>query len=190
MKRLSILAVALLFLAAFVTPASADTLSSAVASVFVQVVPAIAVLSTSPNVDLGAIQTGRFPAQLTWLVSANQEQVRFFLEASALFKGDDPVTTGVPKIPVLTSVPAAITAQFGNQVANSANNGANIANWLAGAGANIGNYPTVVTETVAYESSQVGDFSQAVTTVVTYSNTNFQQPMGQYSGKIRLTALF
>jgi hypothetical protein len=183
MKKLTVLAVALLFVAVAVTSASADTSNSAVASVYVDVVSNVSLSSVTPLVNLGSVQTGFFPAVLTWRVDANMEAVSFFIEASDLYKGDDPTDPTVAPIPLATFMPARITAEEGNEMAS----GDNKAFWQ-GTGAPIGAYPTSATEAVTYESSQNGHFSQNVTTVLTYNQVDPEQPMGQYSGKVRFTA--
>ena len=184
MKRLSILAVVLL--AAFVTPALADTTASAIASVYMNVNPAIAVIPPAIT-NMGTFQTGNVPANLVWTISANQEAVSFFLEASDLFKGDDCSNTAVPPIPQNRLVPATMTAQFGNPI----NSGSNAAFWNGpGSGASIGACPTTLGNTIRFEGSQNSDFSQTITTVFVYNQANFEQPVGQYSGKVRLTAFF
>jgi len=184
MKKLMTLAIAVLFIAGMATVALADQSGNAVSSVYVQVVPNVSILASTPLVDLGSIQTGQFSAALTWRVDANMEAVRFFIEASNLYKGDNPLDTTVAPIPVATSMPASIIAQFGNEM----NAGDNKAEW-GSAGSPIGNYPTVTTETVSYESSQNGHFSQNVVTTIYYNQPDPEQPTGQYSGKIRLTIL-
>jgi hypothetical protein len=183
MKKLTVLAIALLFAAFAVTSASADTSNSAVASVYVDVVSNVSLASSTPLVNLGSVQTGLFPAILTWRVDANQEAVSFFLEASNLFKGDDPTDPTVKPIPVATFIPASIIAAEGNEMQS----GDNKAAW-GPAGTPIGAYPTVATEAVTYESSQNGHFSQPVTTTIMYNQSDPEQPMGQYSGKVRFTA--
>lgn len=184
MKRFTILAVALLFISFAATTASADEIRSAVASVFVTVDPNVAIFSATPIVDLGSIQTGSFPAVLTWRVDANQEAVSFFLEASALYKGDDPTNEEVAPIPLNMAFPATIKPALGNEI----NSGDNKAAWI-GTGVPIGDYPTSLTETVRYESSQNGHFSQEVMTTIWYTQPDAEKPTGQYSGKIRMTVL-
>jgi len=183
MKKLTVLAVALLFVAVAATSASADTSNSAVASVYVDVVSNVSLSSVTPLVSLGSVQRGIFPAILTWRVDANQEAVSFFLEASNLFKGDDPTDPTVKPIKVATYIPASIIAEEGNEMQS----GDNKAMW-GPAGTPIGAYPTVATEAVNYESSQNGHFSQNVTTTIMYNQDDPEQPMGQYSGKVRFTA--
>jgi hypothetical protein len=182
-KKLTILAVALFFIAVAVSPASADTTNSAVASMYVNVVSNVAISSATPLVNLGSIQKGFFPATFVWRIDSNNEAVSFFLEASNLYKGDDPTDTVVKPIRLATAIPVSFTIENGNEMASGDNKGS----WT-GIGKPIGIYPTAVTENVAYESSQNGHFSQNLTTVLTYNQSDQEQPMGQYSGKVRLTA--
>lgn len=184
MKKIVIASVSLLLFVSMIVQAPADTKNAAVASVYVQVVPNVSVATVTPLLDLGTVQTGFFSAVLTWKVDANMESVKFFLEASNLYKGDDPLNSTVAPIPVAVNQPAKINAQFGNEI----NSGDNMALWGA-AGDPIGAYPTVATETVTYESSQNGHFSQNVITTIAYFQPDPEQPTGQYSGKVRLTVL-
>ncbi len=165
------------------TPAYADLSGSAVASVYVNVNPNIAVTPATPIVDAGTIQTGDFWAIIKFTIGANLETVNMTLEASDLWKGDDPLNSDVLPIPLKSDAPAEITAQYGNEI----NAGDNKALWN-GPGANIGNYPTKTTETVTYESSQNGHFSQDVSCKIFYNQADPEKTVGQYSGKVKLTA--
>ena len=60
--------------------------------------------------------------------------------------------------------------------------------WL-GAGADILSFKTKTTEVVEYESSEEGHFSEDVTCTISYTQPDPKKPVGQYSGKVRLTAL-
>lgn len=183
MKKLVVLVFAL-FLISAAAVAQSPT-ANGVASVYVTVTPTVSV--TAPGtLDLGSITTGNFSASLVWVVGANQQFVRFFIEASDLYKADNPADTTVSPILLNTSSRAVLTAQFGNET----NAGDNKAGWLThGGGAAVGAYPTTATEIVTYESSQNGHFSQNVTTQIFYTQPDAEQPTGQYSGKVRFTVL-
>jgi hypothetical protein len=184
MKKLLILTVVLLFVSTMFAAEPTPTSARATSSVYIQVAPAIAVSSATPLVDLGSIMSGMFSATLTWRVDANQEAVQFFLEASDLYKGDNPLDGTVAPIALNTFMKAGIIAEAGNEM----NAGDNQAAWVS-VGDNIGSYPTKKTETVSYESSQNGHFSQNITSTIFYIQPNPEQPTGQYSGKVRLTAI-
>jgi hypothetical protein len=181
----SILSLAMLGGLAY-TPAYAESRSSAVATVLVNVIPNIAVAVKTPVVNAGTIQTGQtgdFVATVVFSIAANSEKVKMFLEASDLYKGDVPAGTEVSPILVNTGDPAGIAAQFGRQTKG----GANKAMWL-GTGSDLLSFKTRTTETVEYESSQKGHFSQDVTCTISYTQPDPKKPVGQYSGKVRLTA--
>jgi hypothetical protein len=72
--------------------------------------------------------------------------------------------------------------------ANPINGGSNVAAYT-GPGDPIGDYPTEMTETIVYESSQNNHFSQDVYITVTWNQGDPEKPMGQYSGKVKLTCL-
>ena len=168
------------------TPAPAALSNSAVATVFVNVVPDIAVAVKTPVVNAGTIQQsqgGDFLATIVFTIGANSPKVKMFLEASDLYKGDDPASAAVPPILLNTGKSAGIATQFGKQTKG----GPDKANWL-GAGANVQSFKTRMTETVDYESSQKGYISQDVTCTVFYTQPDPKKPVGQYSGRVRLTA--
>jgi hypothetical protein len=185
MKRLVLLVVGLVLLGMVAAPAYADTQGAATAAVVVNVNPNVSLSAKTPLVNAGTIQTGDFFAQVTWTIGANLEQVAFFLEASDLYKGDDPVNVQVAPIALNTNKPAEFAPQFGSEI----NAGDNKALWVTGAGASIGAYPTKKTETATFESSQNGHYSQDVTTKIFYNQPDPEKTVGQYSGKVRLTAL-
>lgn len=184
MKRYLLLALCVALLGLAYVPAYAETQGSATASVIVTINPNVAVGVLSPIVDAGTVQMGPFVADLRFRIDANTEAVKMFLEGSSLYKGDDPLNTEVAPIAILISKPVAITPQFGNRMGALPNEAA----WV-GAGTLIGAYPTIATETVEFESSQNGHYSQDVGYRVTYTQPDPEKPQGQYSGKVRLTVL-
>ena len=166
------------------TAVYADTTSTATTQVHVTINPNIAVSATQQVWDLGTYQNGSISATTQWRVDANVEAVQFCLQASDLFKGGDPTNTDVPPIPLDSNSPALISGEHANEI----NGGDNRALWV-GAGPTVNNFPTKKTESVTYESSQSGHFSQVVTTTVTYNQNDPEKPQGQYSGVIKLLAL-
>ncbi len=147
-------------------------------------VPAsIAMAPVQPLWDLSTILNGSFSAVITWRVEANVQSIQMMVEASDLFKGDDPSNTEIAPILLDSSRPVEITAERANGV-----NGANRAVWI-GAGTSINNFPTTRTETVTYVSSQVGIFSQLVTTRIYYNQQESIKPMGQYGARVKITTL-
>ena len=176
--------VALVTLRLALTSVSADTRASGVTRVIVTVNPNIAVSPTSPLWNLSTVQNGTFSATVTWRVDANVQFIQMCLEASDLYKAGDPTNTDVAPIPLDSNMPAIITAEH----ANEANGGDNRALWI-GAGYGIEGFPTKKTESVTYESSQSGHFSQVVTTEVFYNQDDPEKPQGEYSGRLKLLAL-
>jgi len=184
MKKCLGLILGLILVCGAFVPAYAETSGSALASVLVTVNPNIAVKTNTAIVDAGTVQTGDFAATLSFRIDANVEAVKMFVEGSSLYKGDDPVNVTVDPIAIKLSKPVGITPQFGHRMGGLADE----ANW-DGAGALIGAYPTTKTETVQFESSQNGHYSQDVLFKITYNQPDPEKPMGQYSGKIRLNVL-
>jgi len=163
--------------------AYADTSSSSTAHVIINVNPNIGV-STVADPEIQNVQTGQIEVTITFLVEANLQEACIYVEASDLFKGDDPANTEVAPIKLDTTVPVTIAPVN----ANPLNGGSNLASWI-GAGSPIGRYTTQLSETICFESSQNNHFSQEVDITVTWDQTDPEKPTGQYSGMVRLCAL-
>jgi hypothetical protein len=185
MKRLALAAAigAVVFGSAGATLRADDT-SNATTKVFVTVDPNVAVRADQTIWDLGSVQQGGFSALVTWRVDANSQFVNMQLEASDLYKGDDPTNDEVSPIPLAVSTPASVRPANGNET----NSGDNLLAWDGGPG-DVNGYPTQKTEVGTFESSQSGHFSQQVTTTVRYTQNDPEKPQGQYSGVVRLYVL-
>jgi hypothetical protein len=146
--------------------------------------PTLAINAKTPIVDAGTIRTGDFCALVVFTVEANREKVIMFLEGSDLHKGGNPSDNKVGPIPLNTSKPAEIIAHHGKR-----NSGLpNTALWN-GAGDPIAGFPSKKTETVTYESGQKGQFKQDVSCRIWYTQPVAPKATGQYSGKVKLTAM-
>lgn len=179
---LSIMAVVVsLFVA---THSFADTNGNATAAVYVTVDPNVAVVPETPIVEAGSVQTGDFTATICFRVDANMQMIYIFCEVSPLYKGDDPTEPDVPAIPINLSAGCEVQPTDGNPI----NAGSPILTYV-GAGAPIMDYPTELTETVCFESSQNNHFSQSVYVTPTWNQDDPEKPTGQYSGKVRMTVL-
>ncbi len=162
----------------------AQTQSAAVSRVTAAVPASVAVAAIQPTWDLTVIQTGSFSATLTWRIEANVQSLQMMVEASDLFKADDPASSAVAPIPLDTTRPVVITAEHANKVAG----GSNRAFWV-GSGTPIGAFPTNRTETVTFESSQLNIFSQVVSTQIFFNQRENIKPMGSYSGRVKITTM-
>lgn len=184
MKKFTVLAVALFAVCLFVPKVSfADLSADATAGVFVDVNANVGLVPTTANVDAGAIQTGNFSATVTFRVDANTEQVKFNAAASDLFKGDDPTAPTVPPIPLNSAAGVVFSIDNGMPVQG----GTGLMPYV-GAGV-IGSYPSLTTGDIVFESSQPGHMSQNVYLKVAWVQADPEKPMGEYSGKVKLTAL-
>jgi len=181
MKQFMILAVAMLAVVAFAAPVFADTAASATVNVSVQVNPNVSLRPLFVNVNAGTVQTGTVTAFCQFEIDANSEQVSFQVDASNLYKGDDPTTTII--IPLNLSAPVLVQPVNGNAIAPATN-------YLAytGTGPSVNGFATEQTAVQAYESSQAGVFSQEVDVTVTWLQGNAELPQGQYSGVVQLIA--
>jgi hypothetical protein len=168
---------------AIATYSYADTSAEAIASVYATVNPNVSMSANTAIVNAGTVQTGDFSAVINFRVDANKEQVQLCVEASPLFKGDVVLNPEVPPIPLNLSAGVTIAPASANPV----NAGTNVAVYT-GAGNPILGYPSEATECILFESSQAGRFSQDVLVTVTWTQSDPEKPMGQYSGKVRLLA--
>jgi hypothetical protein len=163
--------------------AYADLTSQATSEVYVNVVANIAVQALAPNFSLGDIQTGDFSGQIPFQVDANTEGVDFWTEATYLYKGGDPTNADVTPILLNQEVGTDLVFLHANPF------GAGTTNLAYLGAANLGGFLGFVTEHQAYESSQNGHFSQNGLLTVTWTQSDHEKPMGQYSGLVRLHAM-
>jgi hypothetical protein len=184
MKQFMIVAIAMLAVVAFATPGFANLAANATCNVNVTVNPNVSLVPVNVNVNAGTVETGNFTAFCQFRVDANQEAVAFQVNASSLYKGDVPTTT--IKIPVNTTVPVGCVSDSGQ--ANAKNFHPNFLAFNGLAGPLVSGFTTFSTESVAYESSQAGTFSQVIDITVTYNQGDPQLPTGEYSGVVQLIA--
>ncbi|MBL7218523.1 MAG: hypothetical protein ISS69_00275 [Phycisphaerae bacterium] len=186
MKKLFLLLVVGVMLTGMVVVVRGDTEGSASAHVFVKVDPNVGVQASTAIVNAGTVQTGDFTATIDFRVDANLQVVTLYAAASPLFKGDDPLGTEVQPIPL--NVTAGIEIDPDN--ANPLGGGSQVAAFLiGGATEDIDGFPGVPTEQITFESSQNNHFSQNVRLTVTWNQDDPEKPTGEYSGKVKLTAL-
>jgi len=181
MKQLLILAITMIAVVAIATPIFADTGASATVNVKVNVDPNVSLVPINLNVDAGTVQTGSFTAFCQFRVDANSEQVNFQVNASNLYKGNDPTTTTY--IPLNLSAGPIVQPVNGNATNFHSNTLC-----YTGVGPTVGGFATETTEVVQYESSQSGTFSQEVDVTVSWLQSNSQMPQGEYSGVVQLVA--
>jgi len=162
-----------------------DTSGSATAAVRVLVNPNVGISAVNPTVDAGTVQTGDFTAGIDFQVDANQQEVSFYVAASALYKGDDPTSTQVNPIPLNLSAGVLVQPANGNATGGHSNTLV----FLSSPGPVVNGFPTSQTETAQYSSSQNNHFSQNVHVTVTWTQGDPELPTGEYSGVVQLTAL-
>jgi hypothetical protein len=183
MKRIAYI-LAVVAILGLTTATYADLESSAVAKVYATVNPNVAVNYDNGVVDAGTIQTGLICADIVFRIDANKESVQIFVEASDLWKGDDPTNSEVA--PILLAQAEGATIDPVN--ANPLGSGSNIAGFI-GAGDEVMGFPTQRSETIGFESSQNNRFSQDVTVTVCWDQDDDEKPMGEYSGVVKLTSM-
>jgi hypothetical protein len=185
MRKLVLLLTVGLMLTGIVVAVRGDTEGSASAHVFVNVDPNVGVQASTAIVDAGTVQTGDFSATIDFRVDANLQVVTFYAVASPLFKGDDPLGTEVPPIPLNLSEGIEIDPDN----ANPLEGGSQVAAFISGSNEDIDGFPGVPTEQITFESSQNNHFSQNVRLTVTWNQDDPEKPTGEYSGKVKLWAL-
>jgi hypothetical protein len=170
---------------AAVVPAFADLSGQATAHVRVLVNPNVGITAVNTTIDAGTIQTGNFTASIDFKVDANLQEVSFQVDASPLYKGDDPTSTIVLPIPLNLSAGALIQPANGNATGGHSN----VAAFSGGTGPIIQGFPTSATEVVQFSSSQNNHFSQNVNVKVVWNQGDPELPTGEYSGIVQVTAL-
>jgi len=179
------LAVAVLTGLVAVNQSYADLTNTATTHVRVVVSPNVSLSAVLPTIDAGTIQTGPFSAIIGFRVDANLQEVSFFVAASALYKGNDPTNSTVSPIPVDLGAGALIQPANGNATGGHSNTAA----FIGSPGPVVQGFPTSVTETVQYSSSQNNHFSQNVNVTVGWIQNDPERPTGEYSGVVQLTAV-
>jgi hypothetical protein len=162
----------------------AQTQSTTVSNVQAAVPPSVAVAAIQPVWDLTVLQTGSFSVTLSWQIEANVPSLQMMVEASDLFREDNPTSHDVPPIPLDTNRPAVISAEHATPVGG----GSNTAMWV-GPGTPIGAFPTSRTETVTFESSQAFVFRQTVSTQIFFSQQEAIKPAGMYTGRVKIATM-
>jgi hypothetical protein len=165
----------------FGSAAHAQTSSSAVAQVRVQILPKVSVSAVTQVVDLGSFRTGTMGANLVYHVEANGSQVAVFVEVSDLYRVQNPPAARVESIPLNTS--AGIEVRQGNGASwHSANNRLSITS----TGSEINGLPAQKTE-VGHLASSRNIFNGDVIVHVTWDQKDPDRTPGEYGAFIRLT---
>ena len=170
------------------TPLLADTMGMVIKHVYVDV---------EPNVSVGAqgsdhhttsgglgIQTGEFDIVVPFRIDANQEQVGIQIEATPLWKGDDPFNNDVEPIGLCDYDAVEIDPDNANPL-----QGGDAFPEPVSGGININGSPSQRFETIIFESSQNGHFSQDLDVTVCWDQRDPELPTGEYSGWVKLTAM-
>jgi hypothetical protein len=180
MARFSMLVATALFI--FGGFAMADVDGDVTAHVFVEVNPNITVGAVTSNVNLGTIQTGDIPGNVTFRIDANVERCSIAVGATQLYKGDDPTDPSVDPILVDEEIGAVVTIPDGNPVQGGSTTLMYYGPW------DYNMFAGHKTEYRTYESSQDGFFSQDVFVTVGWYQPNPELTVGEYSGFVGMWA--
>ncbi len=183
MKKLRVVALAAFF--AFGSGASADLESMATAHVYVDVVSNIAVRVNNSIVDAGDVQTGVFNATIEFRVDANHEDIDLACYASDLWKGDDPTNDEVAPIPLYFQAGCLIDPINANPTGAASP----VASFDSGTTTDVNGFPSYGTNSINFESSQNGHFSQEVYVTVAWNQDDPEKPKGEYSGVVKLLGM-
>ena len=184
-KVLAVLFVAALVVV-FASPSMADLAGFSKKKVFVNVDPDVSVSSGttgSSPINLGSIQRGLIHGTVSFRVDANREQVALQVLATDLYKGDDPFNTDVAPILLCVGEPVVIRPSNANPINSGSNEASAVGPDF------IDSWPATKFESITFESSQNGHFSQAVDVSVCWNQDQVEKPVGQYSGYVKLSAL-
>jgi hypothetical protein len=181
MKRVALVLSVLAVIGFAVGTSYADPKGDAKAHVYVKVDPNIAVKPLAATVNAGTVQVGNFSAIVPFRVDANTEAVNLWAACSQLYKGNDPLGTEVAPIALSGGVPIQPTN------ANPVGGASNVASY-AGAGEDVDGFPTLITNSIVFESSQNGHFSQDVSVTCSWNQDDPEKPTGEYSGVVKFYA--
>jgi hypothetical protein len=160
----------------------ADPTGSAVATVVATVDPNIAVGTITSVVSPPNVQMGDFTAEIVFRVDANTQKVKMSIEATGLYKGA--VVGGeVPPIPLNLLEGALIEPTDATPLGG----GDPIAPYVGDT--MIEEFPAKQTAEITFESGQNNHFSQDVIVTITWNQDDPEKPTGEYTGKVRLTAM-
>jgi len=183
-NKITTLSLAGLVATALSSSVLADLENNAMAHVFVDVDPNVAVMALTGNIDLGSVQIGSFDGNAIFRVDANEEAVTLGVATTHLYKGNDPFNNDVAPLPVDTNRGAVIDPANANPVEG----GSNVAQYGGAVvvDTSYGPMEGFRTNDITFESSQNGHFSQDVSVTVGWDQPDPEQVQGQYSGYIVL----
>jgi len=168
--------VASLFCAA---AAHADPEDDAVARVQCEILANIAAQATG-EVTLESLQTGPVCGNVPFRIDANTQYIMLAVEASHLFKADDPNSDYA--ILLQNDCPAEASIVGGNPVPTCLPFVTGLTN-IAGMG-----YAGYGTSFAQMESGQAGHFSNDLLVRATWCNLDDELPRGDYSGYVKIVA--
>ena len=184
MKHLLAVGLSLLFLAGAAGVGLCHEEGSAVSEVHATVTANISVTPDQPIVDAGSIQIGDLTGNVPFQVHANTQAVQMWVAATNLYKGTSLQST-VPPIPVKTEAGAKI-APSGATVKGG---GSNVASLPSTPNSSVNSFPAYESTKIVFESGDNGTFSHPVLVTVLWALVNNEQPMGDYGGFVRLSAM-
>ena len=184
-KRTILAALLMGVIASFMAmPVYADREGDALAHVWIWVDPTIAVNVLTPDVDMGSTQHGPFGWCIPFRVDANSQMIYISAMATNLYKGDSPHTSEAPPLPVniaagiligcTDATPMGAEPRLRQYETSPVDFNGYVAWWIIGCN---------------WESGQIGRFSQDVGLCVGWIQPDPEQPMGEYSGFVKILAM-
>ena|GEM_PF-1493196 len=147
--------------------------------VYVEVLGMIAVATPMPVVSLGSVAPGQIPAQVTFRIDSNLQDLDLQVSATHLYKGGSPTSTQVIEV---AGSGARVEPQNGNETSGGMDNFLEWGPVWTGPDSLLGRETVVST----FESGQVNRFSQDVTVSLEWNPAAAHLATGEYSGYVRL----
>lgn len=178
--------------------------SESVQSVEFSVSPNISVSNSNTAPVLTTPAAGTYQGVLTFDVHGNQQYVNLQVQATALYKGN--TSTSLNIIPLSPTVTGAdVVAELGAPIDTLPTmmpwtdpmvtsivpnlQGVGVTQIDSGGTSSLNGMAACTTGTQTYESGQNNSFSQEVYVTCVWQNDNFELPVGQYGGYVKLTAM-
>jgi hypothetical protein len=158
--------------------ALADTSAAAVAHVAVNVVPTVGVSVQTPAIPYYQVGGTEPSIDVIFSIHSNSEQLSLSAAASKLYKGDVPTSAFF--------LERKDGVKFVCANANPINGASNTQPYAVET--SIGNFPALQTASLVFESADRGTFSQSCTLTFQWTSNDFELPVGQYSGMVKLIA--
>ena len=164
----------------FPVPNHAEEAATAIITAQSSVETTISVESETSSIFKEFAGTGEIEITANFSVVANTNQVKMFVETTALYFNGDTFNPEVDPIPLDESSGVDI-----NPAGTTILEGGNPASYI-GDGDPVDSYPSRKTDAISFESISALSFNHSTGVTVTWNQDDPSKPSGQYFGKIKL----